>query len=208
MPGGSRGTVQTRVVWRPVQRAELVVAPEIGSVRTPYQYVAAAADGAQRTRWILGDLRQTTGTFDLRASWTFRPTLSLQLWGQPFASIGTFDALREVVRPTVRDFAAQFARIPDERLRAGADGRLTVLDADGAPTFGFADPAFGVRELRAMAVLRWEWRPGSTLHVAWNQTHDASGARGAFAPRDEAAALWRAPARDVLQVKLSVLARR
>jgi hypothetical protein len=62
-----------------------------------------------------------------------------------------------------------------------------------------------------MAVLRWEWRPGSTLFVAWNQTRDASGVRGVrtpFAPGDEAAALWRAPARDVLQVKLSVLARR
>ena len=32
---------------------------------------------------------------------------------------------------------------------------------------------FNVRSFRSNLVLRWEWRPGSTLYVVWQQDRDA-----------------------------------
>lgn len=47
-----------------------------------------------------------------------------------------------------------------------------LVDPDGAgpsPTFSFDDPDFTTGALRGTAVLRWEYRPGSTLFFVWTQ---------------------------------------
>jgi hypothetical protein len=52
-------------------------------------------------------------------------------------------------------------------------GRGFRVDPDGAaPAAGFnlTNRDFNVRELRSNAVFRWEWRPGSTLFLVWQQT--------------------------------------
>jgi hypothetical protein len=46
------------------------------------------------------------------------------------------------------------------------------VDPDGAgpaPSFVIADRDFSHRSLLGNAVLRWEWRPGSTLFLVWQQ---------------------------------------
>ena len=40
---------------------------------------------------------------------------------------------------------------------------------DGAAAFTLPNRDFDVRSFRSNAVLRWEWRPGSTLFVVWQQ---------------------------------------
>ena len=58
------------------------------------------------------------------------------------------------------------------------DGGL-VLSA-GDATMTLTNPDFNVRSFRSNVVLRWEWRPGSTLYVIWQQDRyalDRIGAR-------------------------------
>lgn len=45
--------------------------------------------------------------------------------------------------------------------------------ADGAARFTIANPDFTVRSLRGNAVMRWEWRRGSTLYIVWQQDRSA-----------------------------------
>lgn len=55
------------------------------------------------------------------------------------------------------------------------------MDPDGAgpgAVFAFTNPDFRTRSLRTNAVLRWEYRPGSTLFVVWTQS------RSGFFPFD------------------------
>jgi hypothetical protein len=42
-------------------------------------------------------------------------------------------------------------------------------DCGGTVNFTVPDPDFSVRQLRLNAVLRWEYRPGSTLYLVWAQ---------------------------------------
>jgi hypothetical protein len=47
-----------------------------------------------------------------------------------------------------------------------------TIDPDGAgpaAAFSFSDPNFTSRSLRGTAVLRWEYRPGSTMFFVWTQ---------------------------------------
>ena len=43
------------------------------------------------------------------------------------------------------------------------------VDRDGATDFTLSDPDFRVVSLRTNAVIRWEFRPGSTLFLVWQQ---------------------------------------
>ena len=45
---------------------------------------------------------------------------------------------------------------------------MQTVTADGE-TFTIGNRDFLVRSFRSNAVLRWEWRPGSTLFVVWQQ---------------------------------------
>ena len=50
------------------------------------------------------------------------------------------------------------------------------MDPDGpgeAPSISFSNPDFSLRSLRSNLVMRWEYRPGSTLFLVWN--HGRSG---------------------------------
>jgi hypothetical protein len=59
-------------------------------------------------------------------------------------------------------------------------GTLVAIDLDstegtwGADQFTLA-PNFNVLSFRSNIVLRWEWRPGSTFFLVWQQNRFASG---------------------------------
>ena len=46
--------------------------------------------------------------------------------------------------------------------------------------FTFSDPDFTTRSLRGSAVLRWEYRPGSTVYFVWTQQRTGFDAAGDF----------------------------
>src|SRR5690606_14513081 len=85
-----------------------------------------------------------------------------------------------------------------------AAGTNYIIDPDGAgpaACFSVGDRDFTQRSLRGNAVLRWEYRPGSTLFFVWQQQRDAFGPTGTFNFRSDARELFSAPATNVFLVK-------
>lgn len=70
--------------------------------------------------------------------------------------------------------------------------------AGPAPAFTFDDPDFNFKSLRFNAIFRWEWRPGSTLYLAWTQQRRDLADTGDFALMRDTRQLFGAPAADVL----------
>jgi hypothetical protein len=86
------------------------------------------------------------------------------------------------------------------------DGRELRIDPDGdgpATSFTIADRDFSERSLRGNAVLRWEWRPGSTLFLVWQQVRESEDWRGDFDMNRGIRELLRAPASNVLMLKVT-----
>ena len=142
---------------------------------TTQQHVLRQADatapaGFAGNRYVFGEVTTRTVSFETRVNWTMRPSITLQVFAQPFVAAGNYKAFRE--------FAATRT---DEMLAYGADiGTITqnattgqyTVDPDGtgpASPFTFNDPNFTSRSLRGTAVLRWEYRPGSTMFFVWTQ---------------------------------------
>jgi hypothetical protein len=80
------------------------------------------------------------------------------------------------------------------------------VDPDGAgpaAAFSFADPDFTTRSLRGSAVLRWEYRPGSTVYFVWTQQRTGADAAGNFDFGSAASAIFRDRPVNLFQVKVN-----
>ena len=150
------------------------LSPTLTRTRATAQYVASVPDPlASRTfgrRYIFADLRQSTFSLDARINVALNPEMSFELFAQPFISTGDYEDLKELAAP--RSF--QFMRYGSEvgTLTPTADERHFRIGPDAAgPAAQFTAPNrdFSYRSLRANAVFRWEWRPGSTLYLVWQQ---------------------------------------
>jgi hypothetical protein len=107
------------------------------------------ADGGADTSYTFGHLEQNTVSLTARMDYTLTPTLSLQLYAQPFASSGRYTNWRELADPRNANYGLRYKPY-------------------GTPE-GAAEYNFDVAEFRSNVVLRWEYRAGSTLYAVWTQ---------------------------------------
>jgi hypothetical protein len=152
---------------RPTSALRVRIGPEYVDRTDPDQWLANVADPLATatfgTRHVFGVIDRRELNLTTRIDWTFSPTLSLQVFAQPFAAAGHVRTFRTFDRP--RAFA--FTDLPAER-----GGGTVRLDPDGtgpAAPFTIGEPDFRVRSLRGNAVVRWEFRPGSALFLVWQQ---------------------------------------
>jgi hypothetical protein len=156
------------------------------------------------TRYVFAFIKTRTLSLDTRVNWTFTPNLTLQLFAQPFFASGDYMRFREFAAPrTVRklEYGRDIGTITRD-----ASGSYTV-DPDGtggpAEAFTFDDPDFSVRSLRGTAVLRWEYRPGSTVYFVWTQQRSGEAATGTFDFNRAYPALLRDRPDNVFLIKVS-----
>jgi hypothetical protein len=169
----SRTEAELTLSMRPSPALRLSFGPALTLLHTLSQYVTAVPDPAAATtfgtRHVFATLDQREVSMITRMDWTFTPKLSLQLFLQPLISAGDFTELKEFVRPRSYDFAV-YGRDRGTVTRT-SDG-ATIDPGDGGATFTIPQQNFTIRSLRANAVLRWEWRPGSTFFLVWQQNRD------------------------------------
>jgi hypothetical protein len=93
------------------------------------------------------------------------PDLSIELYAEPFAATGEYYRHGELLEPG--ESALLFYGEDGTTATRGEDGSLHVTTPGGAFTLGNRDYDF--RSFRSNAVVRWEWRPGSTAYLVWQQ---------------------------------------
>jgi hypothetical protein len=182
---------------RPSGRATFSVGASLNKNLDDYQWVDRFV-GA-RTDYLFARLDQTTVGLALRADYAFTPTLSLQVYAEPFVSAGSFSEFKRVADPIARRHADRF-----QTLASRTDGDRVLLDVDGDGLEETLDrPDFNFRQFRSNTVLRWEYRPGSVLFLVWSQGRDHFVKDGSFDLGRDVGDLFGAPTDDVFMVKLS-----
>ena len=139
----------------------------------------AAHDGPARTHYVFGALRQRTSSMTLRVNYTLTPTLSVQLYGQPFVSAGQYKDYKEMV-----------------------DGRAPYATRF-APFAYPGDADFKVLSFRTTNVMRWEFTPGSALFVVWQQGREGFRQDGLFRFGRDYGDVFATPSTNTLLVKMS-----
>ncbi len=153
--------------------------------RDDRQWYDDYTDSAAVTHYTFAHLEQRTGSATFRVNYTASPTLTVQLYAQPFVSKGRYTDIRELADPRAPAYADRFQPYGDPAVRG--------------------DPAqFNYQQFRSNAVLRWEYRPGSTLFVVWQHgredSESRSGDRSFFG---DVGQLFRTPADNTILLKLS-----
>jgi hypothetical protein len=209
--GGWNGFVGIGANVKPAPNWNVHVIPLLSRSYSRAQYLATMRDPLATStfgrRYVFADLDQTTVSVQTRFNMTFNPGLSLQVYAQPFITAADFSDYKEFTTPG----AFKFDVYGRDRGTIGETAEGTFLiDPDGvgaaAPfTVGrfFGQRDFNLRSLGGNAVLRWEWRPGSTLFVAWQQTRDNLEWVGDFELGRDRSALFRAHPDNILLLKIN-----
>src|SRR5688572_16808623 len=109
--------------------------------------------GVDTTHYTFAHLEQKTLRLTSRINYTHSPTLSLQFYAQPFISTGDYSDWRELADARADDY----------------DARFKPFTSQGSPG------GFNFKEFRSNTVLRWEYMPGSTAFLVWQQGRQLSG---------------------------------
>jgi hypothetical protein len=172
------------------------------------QFVTAPADPlATRMfghRYVFGDIEQHELGMELRMEWILSPRLSLQTFLEPLVSSGRFRRYKELRVPRAFSFDV-YGRDVGTITRDATTGTVIVdPDASGpASAFQFSERDFTVRALRGNAVVRWEFRPGSTLFVVWQQQREAEEEFADLGATRRPVEAFRVPAENVLLMKVA-----
>jgi len=191
---------------RPSTSLRIRLEPELSRENRRDQYLTSASDPLATAtfgrRYVFGEIEQREISLDTRVEWTLSPTLSFQLFAQPFVSEGRYTSFAELRAPRTYAFDV-YGRDGGTVTRDRAQS-LVQVDPDGAgaaPSFAFEEPDFTVRSLRGNAVLRWEYRPGSALFVVWQQRRNAELGTSDLALGGDARRIFGDPVENVLLVK-------
>lgn len=206
--GGWGRSVGVETSLQPSSNVRLSFKPNFGRFHNVSQFVRGVAD-AQATetfgrRAVFATLDQRELALDTRLDWTFSPKMSLQLYVQPLISTGSYTGYKEFATPGTFNFAA-YGQDRGTIARDAGTGTYTV-DPDGAgaaQAFTFPDQNFNFRSLRGNAVFRWEYRPGSTIFVVWQQSRQGSENIGDFSFSRDFGEVFKSPATNVLAVKVT-----
>ena len=133
-----------------------------------------------RTRYVFARLDQKTSSMTARVNYTVTPNLSVQVYAQPFVSSGSYANFKELI-----------------------NGRALRYDDRYAPYVYNTSPDFKVLSFRTTNVMRWEYKPGSTLFVVWQQGREGLGTPNGFHYGQDFGDAFTTPSSNALLVKLA-----
>jgi len=189
--GGRTDYVGLSVDWTPTTRIGLSLDAGYNTMHAMANFVdnfASPGEGIGGVSYVFAELDRRTVDVTLRADLLFSRHLSLQLYAQPYLTVGEYSKPKRLARADSYDFEY----------------------AEGVPDF---DPAsignydFEYASVNVNAVLRWEYRPGSTLYLVWKQgrsSYDDGFSYGSgFRPELSASEMFDSEPENTVLIKLA-----
>jgi hypothetical protein len=180
--GSSWRDFAPEITYRPVPAIMLTTGVRVSTNLNESQWVAQVTDTSNH--YVFARLQQTTVALTERFNYTLTPNLSLQLYAQPFVSAGDYSAFKQIADARSTDYYARFSRYAYDTVANG-------------------DPSFNVKSFRTTNVLRWEYKPGSTLFVVWQQSRENDAVPGGFSAGRDLHDIFGAPSTNVFLVKFA-----
>ncbi len=164
---GEEVTFWLEYTERLLGRFNLSIAPFYEYDNEPRQYIATLDNGRLETfgkRYVFSYIEQNTISTLIRLNYTFNPDLTLDLYFEPFAASGRYYDIGELRKP--RELGLIY--YGGEGTELSVNQGVYTVNADGQE-YTLEVPDFNVLSFRSNVVLRWEWLPGSTLYLVWQQ---------------------------------------
>jgi hypothetical protein len=153
--GKSHGwNVAPYVNVRPSSAVQVSIGTNFTRDHNNSQWLGNFVDANKMTHYGFAHLFQRTVSMNSRINYTMTPDLTFEFYGEPFVTTGAYSDVREVSStPDANSYDARFTSY--------------VPPTNTAMTFKFS-------QFRSNSVMRWEYRPGSTLFLVWAHGRDGS----------------------------------
>ena len=200
--GSSAWTYTGTLNLRPTNRLSLTAQLVRTLGEDDLQYVATA-DAGDGTRWVLGRIDQDTWAVTFRVDLSLTPRLTVQYYGSPFIGTGRYAGFKKATETLASRYEDRFHRLGDDEIAYEPQDNRYQVSESGGGSYTFANPDFSFRQFRSNLVLRWEFKPGSSLYLVWSQDRTSSIQTWDGSLGNNLDALRRTPATNVLLAKLS-----
>ncbi len=166
-------SLSPNIKWRPRPAITFSSSYDFGSNFLARQYTGVIEDeyalDSYGSRYLFSEVAVEQHSFQGRLEWTFSPDLTFQLVSSPLFTTWDYQALKELIEEG-KDFHTY--ALGNGIVAMDSTGAM-VIDPDGAgaaASFEVGNNDFRYSVVQTNAVLRWEFRPGSTLYLVWQ--HD------------------------------------
>jgi hypothetical protein len=177
--------VGLRVGLIPSQTLTMSLDPGFSHRVSARQYVGRFGGGSIATygqRYVFAKIERSQLSMRLRLNYLFSPTLSLEAYGEPFSASGRYFGFGELEAAKSR-FLREYGSAEGTAIQL-VDQSYQITDTQVPGSFSFRNPDFNSFSFRSNLVIRWEWQPGSTIFLVWQQNRDdfCSGGSVAVCP--------------------------
>jgi len=166
-----------------------------------FMYVAQKQTGTE-WQYVLARIKQQTYNITLRLNYNITPDISLQYYGSPFISTGSYSNFKRVADAASSDLSSRTHTFTDSEI-AYEGSSDTYIITEGPYTYSFGNPDFSFCEFRSDFVARWEYRPGSTIYLVWENSRNNRADVYYSSLSDNLDNLYSAAPTNVFMVKLS-----
>jgi hypothetical protein len=180
--GSSFADDEIEVTYRPMSALTITSGARLNRSINDSQWVGKVTDS--RDHYGFAHIDQTTVALTERVNYTLTPNLSIQIYAEPFVSAGDYSRFKELANGRSRDYGLRYSPYAYD------------LDANG-------NPDFNVKSFRTTNVVRWEYKPGSTLFVVWQQARENDAVPGGFRFGRDVRDIFGVTPQNVFLVKLS-----
>ena len=175
--GGWTAALDGGLSIRPGNRIELSVDPGYARWVNPRQFYTTLSGGSDATfgqRYVFSFIERSELSTRFRLNYALGPDLTLETYAEPFASSGRYYRIGEL--PAARSYSLrEYGTDGTSITRFGSD---SIVVTDGPERFELPVRDFNVLSFRSNFVIRWEWRPGSTAFLVWQQNRGDQSADG------------------------------
>ncbi len=134
--------------YRPTSYIQLGLSPTYSSEKNTDQFIGFFdINNTDNYEYVFSSTNIDVFYFTMRLDWTFSPKLSLQTYARPLIYSADFSGFKTFSERKTYNFTIAQQQYPD-----------------------FFD--FNYRTIQGNAVLRWEYRPGSTFYLVWQQQRE------------------------------------
>lgn len=157
--------------YSPVNNLKIGISANYSGNRDNMQYVTTVSE-VPGNRYILGTINQKTLGLTFRIDLNLTPEFSIQYYGSPFISRGSYSQLKHITNPAADRFGSLFETYQDPVL---VNGEYQLYDYTNGPRIDYTidNPDFNFHEFRSNLVAKWEYRLGSFIYLVWSS--DRSG---------------------------------
>jgi hypothetical protein len=170
---------EVNLSYKPINYLSISIGPGISKSFTELQYVTRTTYN-NLDRYIFASIDRKTINASLRINFNLSPDLTFQYWGQPFVASGNYYDYKYISNPLAADYKCRFHVYTDNQISSGENGYNIDEQPDGTTgyDYSFDNKNFNFQQFLSNLVLRWEYNPGSSVYLVWNQTRDGYNPSG------------------------------